>query len=160
MYVNDAQLLPEGEEKHIISVFVADESGIINRVAGVFARRGALPPFKFQCHFAGVVCLTWPCRSPPMNNKASLSKMLKDHCDAGANIDSLAVGLNLDKALFTIVVTGTTHTVVSITGSEQLMPAFDVLPFKGFAFGKRAYTVASYDVKCHDWQIVSCDVLA
>ena len=34
------QPLEEGEEKHIISVFVADESGIINRVAGVFARRG------------------------------------------------------------------------------------------------------------------------
>ena len=34
------QPLDEGEEKHIISVFVADESGIINRVAGVFARRG------------------------------------------------------------------------------------------------------------------------
>ena len=40
VYVNDAQLLPEGEEKHMISVFVADESGMINRVAGVFARRG------------------------------------------------------------------------------------------------------------------------
>ena len=35
--------LEEGEEKHIISVFVADESGIINRVAGVFARRGVHP---------------------------------------------------------------------------------------------------------------------
>ncbi len=41
MYVNQPELLDEGVEKHVISVFVADESGIINRVAGVFARRGA-----------------------------------------------------------------------------------------------------------------------
>ena len=41
------QPLEEGEEKHIISVFVADESGIINRVAGVFARRGA-PQLKLN----------------------------------------------------------------------------------------------------------------
>ena len=40
MYVHQTQPLAEGEEKHVISVFVADESGLINRVAGVFARRG------------------------------------------------------------------------------------------------------------------------
>lgn len=40
VYLAEQQPLNEGEEKHIISVFVADESGLINRVAGVFARRG------------------------------------------------------------------------------------------------------------------------
>ena len=43
VYVNEPEPLNEGEEKHIISAFVADESGIINRVAGVFARRGVFP---------------------------------------------------------------------------------------------------------------------
>ena len=41
VYVNDLKPLQEGEEKHVISVFVADEPGLINRVAGVFGRRGA-----------------------------------------------------------------------------------------------------------------------
>ncbi len=40
VYVNEPQMLPEGQDKHLISIFVADESGMINRVAGVFARRG------------------------------------------------------------------------------------------------------------------------
>ena len=40
VYAYDPQPLGEGESKHVISVFVADESGMINRVAGVFGRRG------------------------------------------------------------------------------------------------------------------------
>ena len=41
MYAFEPQLLEEGVRKHMLSVFVADERGLINRVAGVFARRGA-----------------------------------------------------------------------------------------------------------------------
>jgi hypothetical protein len=65
VYLAEQEPLQEGEEKHILSVFVADESGLINRVAGVFARRGepldARAVFWWQASDVGACQQHLPC---------------------------------------------------------------------------------------------------
>lgn len=117
MYVNDPQPLDEGEEKHVISAFVADESGMINRVAGVFARRGKQRHMhSCQEPRADMREILWrPIDSTKLRYSQEMSIETTHAVHAGANIESLAVGLNIDKALFTISITGRPSTVVRAT---------------------------------------------
>lgn len=112
VYVYETKPLEVGEAKHTLSVFVADEAGIINRVAGVIARRGNMV----------VHCLRMPVHHWLVNYTVNCV------CVEGANIESLAVGLNIDKALFTIVMAGTESTVVCTHSCSTLMLRFQESP--------------------------------
>lgn len=105
MYVYEPEPLDAGESKHILSVFVADESGMINRICGVFARRGIC---MHMC-----ILVNSDAEATAAASECHLTCTQDLSACPGANIESLAVGLNIDKALFTIVMTGTDHTVVS-----------------------------------------------
>ena len=87
VYLVERRPLSEGIQKNTILIFVSDESGIINRVSGVFSRRGF-------------------------------------------NIESLAVGLNVDKAQFTVVVnaseSGITNLVKQISKLVKVKYVEDV----------------------------------
>jgi acetolactate synthase-1/3 small subunit len=96
VYVNEPKPLQEGEEKHVLSVFVADEAGLINRVAGVFGRRGESPLYELGFFHT-------------FDSRLNLIPLV-----LGANIESLAVGVTANKALFTIVVTGTKNTASNL----------------------------------------------